>query len=314
MPADRITSIRAMVVSESTAKAPATSAVTEPPDEEPIGADPAGAVDRDGGAVLEHWITGKIAHPMSRYAEFRQHRSPGFAPNGGGIIVVVESESGQVGIASTAGGRAVAVVVEDLLAAYVVGESAIAHERIWDWMTSATLRVGRSGLVRHGVSAIDNAVWDLHGQIVQRADVELLGGSLDEPVQVYTTGPRPDIGKALGFAAAKLPLTWAPCEGEEGLRRNVEMAREARVSVGEDFPLLYDCWMCSTSTTPPAWDWSPSDCGSVSWSRSRRRGWPVPGPLAFGSWRRLRTTGSRRVTWRTTRLIRWTRCAWGRPR
>ncbi len=66
---------------------------------------------------------------------------------------------------------------------------------------------------------------------------------MDDAVQVYTTGPRPDIGKALGFAAAKLPLTWAPCEGEEGLRRNVETARAARTSVGEGFPLLYDCWM-----------------------------------------------------------------------
>lgn len=243
MPADRITSVRAMVVSEATATTAATSTVTDPPGEQPIGADPAGVEDPDRGAVLEHWITGKIAHPMSRYAEFRQHRSPGIAPNGGEIIVVVESESGQVGIASTAGGRAVAAVVDDLLAGYVIGESAFAHERIWDRMTSATLRFGRAGLVMHGVSAIDNAIWDLHGQIHQRPVVELLGGSVDDAVEVYTTGPRPDIGKALGFAAAKLPLTWAPCEGEEGFVRNVETAREARAAVGEGFPLLYDCWM-----------------------------------------------------------------------
>jgi L-rhamnonate dehydratase len=47
----------------------------------------------------------------------------------------------------------------------------------------------------------------------------------------------------MGFVGGKLPLRHGPAEGEEGLRRNLEAAAEARRRVGDDFFLAYDCWM-----------------------------------------------------------------------
>ena len=110
-------------------------------------------------------------------------------------------------------------------------------------MFGSTLRYGRKGLVLHAISAVDLAVWDLHGKVVGEPVHALIGGRIRDAVQVYATGPRPETAAALGFAGAKLPLVWGPSEGEAGFRNNVALAREARDAVPADFPLMYDCWM-----------------------------------------------------------------------
>lgn len=191
----------------------------------------------------KHWLGGKVANPMTRYAEFRDNREAGIhADDGGTVVVEVESESGAVGVSTTTG-LAAAAIIQQHLARLVKGERASAHTRLWDRMFSSTLRYGRKGLVLHAISAVDLAIWDLHGKVVGEPVHELIGGRIRDAVRVYATGPRPETAARLGFAGAKLPLTYAPCEGEEGFRANVEIAERARESVPDDFPLMYDCWM-----------------------------------------------------------------------
>jgi L-rhamnonate dehydratase len=155
----------------------------------------------------------------------------------------VESASGVVGFATTNGGVVAAAIVELHLADMVEGESPFAHERIWDRMYRSTLAYGRKGVVMHAISAVDLAIWDLHGKLTRMPVWALLGGKTQDAIEVYGTGPSAGPIKDLGFWGAKLPLTWGPSEGEDGFRRNVERARLAREAVGDDFPLLYDCWM-----------------------------------------------------------------------
>ncbi|HEY2669066.1 MAG TPA: L-rhamnonate dehydratase [Rugosimonospora sp.] len=222
--ADRITDVRAYVIDQP----PRTAG--ESGDDEP--------------EAVRHWRRGKVAHPLSRYPEFRDNRPAALGPSADQTVVVeVESASGAVGIGTTNGGVACAAVVESHLAHLVEGEEPTAHERIWDRMFHSTLLYGRKGLVLHALSAVDLAVWDLHGRLTQLPVYALLGGPVREQVEVYATGPRPDIAEQLGFWGAKLPLTWAASEGEDGLANNLAAAAKARSSVGEDFPLLLDCWM-----------------------------------------------------------------------
>jgi L-rhamnonate dehydratase len=47
----------------------------------------------------------------------------------------------------------------------------------------------------------------------------------------------------MGFIGGKMPLVHGPAEGEDGLRKNLELAAEMRSRVGDDFFLAYDCWM-----------------------------------------------------------------------
>lgn len=191
-----------------------------------------------------HWLHGKVANQMSRYAEFRDNRSIAIGPRANrGVIIQVESASGHVGVATTSGGLAAAAIIEQHLRDYVVGESAFAHSRIWDRMFNTTLLYGRKGLVLHAISGVDLAIWDLHGQITGLPVHELIGGKIRDAVRVYATGPEPAIAAHHGLAGGKLPLTYGPTEGEEGFRGNIENARVARESVPVDFPLMYDCWM-----------------------------------------------------------------------
>ncbi len=228
MTADRIVDVRTSFVrAESTGQAEPSR--HDGGDREPVRRD--------------HWLGGKVANPMTKYAEFRDNRDAGIgAADGGTVVVEVESESGAIGVATTAG-LATAAVISQHLARLVIGERASAHSRTWDRMFSSTLRYGRKGLVLHAISAVDLAIWDLHGKVVGEPVHALLGGRIRDAVQVYATGPRPETAARLGFAGAKLPLVWGPSEGEAGFRNNVALAREAREAVPADFPLMYDCWM-----------------------------------------------------------------------
>lgn len=191
-----------------------------------------------------NWQRQKVANPMTKYAEFRDNRSAAIGRDAGAsVLVEVESASGVVGIATTSGGVVAASIIELHLADMVEGESPFAHERLWDRMFRSTLAYGRKGVVMHAISAVDLAIWDLHGKLAEMPVWALLGGKVLDTIEVYGTGPTASSIEKLGFWGAKLPLTWGPSEGTEGFRRNIERARAARESVGDDFPLFYDCWM-----------------------------------------------------------------------
>ena len=82
---------------------------------------------------------------------------------------------------------------------------------------------------------------------------------VQERLPVYCTTSRPDVAKvgitysnilpqfssvcaismkALGFAGAKLTCPFGPSEGDRGFEKNVKFFKEARESVGENFPLM----------------------------------------------------------------------------
>ncbi|MEJ1088040.1 L-rhamnonate dehydratase [Microbacterium sp. Mu-80] len=202
------------------------------------------APDPQATEEVFNWQRQKVANPMTKYPEFRDNRSAATGRDSGATVLVeVESASGVIGIATTNGGVVAASIIELHLADMVEGESPFAHERVWDRMFRSTMAYGRKGVVMHAISAVDLAVWDLHGKLTGMPVWALLGGKVLDAIEVYGTGPTASSIEKLGFWGAKLPLTWGPSEGAEGFRRNIERARIARETVGDDFPLFYDCWM-----------------------------------------------------------------------
>lgn len=224
--ADRIADVRVWLVP------PTPQDGAQPPREDGKPTKPAG------------WLSGHIANPLSRYPEFAANRASGINSRLlGTIIVEAESESGVIGVASGTGGFAAAAMIEGHFARLVAGAGSNQHEWIWDRMYSGSLHYGRKGIALHAISAVDLAVWDLHGKLAGMPVHALIGGRVRESLRCYATGPRPDIARDLGFVAAKLPLPFAPCEGDDGFEANIELARTWRTQLGDDFPLLYDCWM-----------------------------------------------------------------------
>jgi L-rhamnonate dehydratase len=205
-----------------------------------------GGADYHDQAGKGHWIDGQIATPMSVYPEYRATRSSFGLDVLGTVIVEVEAEDGTVGIGTSTGGPPAAWLVEHHLSRFVEGKRPDELELMWDQMWRASLYYGRKGLPVNAISAIDLAVWDLLGRLRREPVCAMIGGAVREELSFYATGPRPDLAKELGFVGGKLPLVHGPAEGEEGLRRNVELAAEMRTRVGDDFFLAYDCWMALT--------------------------------------------------------------------
>jgi L-rhamnonate dehydratase len=190
-----------------------------------------------------HWIDDHIATPMSVYPEYRQSRQSFGINVLGTLVIEVEADDGTVGFAVTTAGEIGAFIVERHLARFLEGAAVSDVERIWDQMYRSTLYYGRRGVVLNTISGVDLALYDLLGKLRQEPVYALLGGPVREELQFYATGARPDIAQQLGFIGGKLPLHHGPAEGEAGLRTNLDQLAEMRERVGEDFWLMWDCWM-----------------------------------------------------------------------
>ncbi len=190
-----------------------------------------------------HWIDDHIATPMAKYPEYRQSRQSFGLNVLGTLVVEIEAENGVVGFAVTTGGEPAAWIVESHLARFLEGAHVGEIERIWDQMYLSTLFYGRKGLVLNAISCVDLALWDLLGKVRQEPVYQLLGGAVQQELVFYATGSRPDLAKQMGFMGGKLPLRHSPAEGEEGMRKNLALLADMRSRTGNDFWLMYDCWM-----------------------------------------------------------------------
>jgi L-rhamnonate dehydratase len=114
---------------------------------------------------------------------------------------------------------------------------------MWDQMYFSTLYYGRKGVVLNTISGVDLALWDLLAKVRKEPVYQLLGGPVRDELVFYATGARPDLAKEMGFIGGKLPLQHGPAEGEAGLKQNLEKLADMRSRVGDDFWLMYDCWM-----------------------------------------------------------------------
>lgn len=190
-----------------------------------------------------HWIDDHVATPMARYPAYRQSRRSFGLNVLGTLVVEVEADNGVVGFAVSTGGEPAAWIVEMHLARFVEGVQVDDLERIWDQMYLSTLFYGRKGIVLNAISCVDLALWDLVGKLRQEPVSHLLGGPVRDELVFYATGARPDLAQKMGFVGGKMPLHHAPAEGEEGMKKNIAQLAEMRSRTGDDFWLMYDCWM-----------------------------------------------------------------------
>lgn len=203
---------------------------------------------RGGGADYHdqsdgHWIDNHIATPMAKYPEYRKSRRSFGINVLGTLIVEIEAENGVTGFAVTTGGEPAAFIVERHLARFLEGRDPSDIETIWDQMYLSTQYYGRKGLVVNALSGVDLALWDLMGRLRQEPVYAMLGGPVRDEIVFYATSDRPDLSKKMGFIGGKMPLHHGPAEGEEGFAANIAELAEMRSRCGDDFWLMFDCWM-----------------------------------------------------------------------
>ena len=103
------------------------------------------------------------------------------------MVVCRVTAGGATGIGYSYAGRAAATFITDALADTIRGLDALDTNRAYVAMRVACRNNGRSGIASAAVSAVDNALWDLKGRLLDAPVVALLGAARDE-VPAYGSG------------------------------------------------------------------------------------------------------------------------------
>jgi L-rhamnonate dehydratase len=134
----------------------------------------------------------------------------------------------------------------------VIGQNALAVERIWDQMYRSN-RHSRASHFMMAISYIDNALWDLRGRHFGAPVFRLLGGPTQLPVRVYGSCLGFSIDPPLaakraaqlkndGFIQQKWFLGYGPGDGARGMDLNVQLVKHLREAVGDDVQIMFDAY------------------------------------------------------------------------
>lgn len=181
-----------------------------------------------------------MGRPLDRYPGLADY---GYPRQWKRAAVVVTAEDGTWGFGLTVHGGPVVRIINDHFAPALEGQNCMATEALWDMMARMSLSYGNTGLTTYAISAVDVALWDLKGKILQRPVYELLGGPQKEDIFCYATGFDTEWYLELGFKAVKIFTPHGPHEGLDGLKKNVDLVARTRELVGDDVELALDCWI-----------------------------------------------------------------------
>jgi L-rhamnonate dehydratase len=191
------------------------------------------------------WSTGgvEVANPMSIYPEYKAQRSL-FMPDGGKLgdfTVEISTDKGVKGYGS--GGIAGGEVVTGHFIKLLIGEDPFNIERIWDILFRSSLYYGQAGVVANAISGVDLALWDLIGNALGMPVYKLLGGQTKARIPTYCTGNDIEQHLQFGYKGVKLAVAYGPADGQEGMKKNVELVQRTREVAGPDANIMLDCWM-----------------------------------------------------------------------
>jgi galactonate dehydratase len=184
------------------------------------------------------------------------------------VEVITDEEivgTGEAAVAYGVGGTAAAGMVKDLVDRLLLGRDPLRIEELWTEMYDHSFWAKGGGpIVFAGISAIEQALWDIKGKALGVPIYEFLGGKQRDDVRVYANGwsyqctTADDFARAAervaadGYTALKLyPL--ATPNGFGGIRHvarrsvdrefaklAVEKVKSVRRAVGETIDLMID--------------------------------------------------------------------------
>ena len=148
--------------------------------------------------------------------------------------------------------KSAGIVVHTELRPFLIGKDALAGEALWDQMYRSN-RHSRDGFFMMAISAVDNTLWDIRGKYYGVPVYRLLGGPTRSSVEMYASclgfslEPEKVRTRALalqseGYRYQKWFMGYGPGSGPEGMRKNVELVRILRETLGDDTELMFDAY------------------------------------------------------------------------
>lgn len=177
----------------------------------------------------------------------------------GYLIVRVTTDQGLEGFGVTyneVGGLATRMLIEESLAPMLIGRDPFETEQYWQDMFQYLRGVGRKGLLYCALSAVDIALWDLKGKIIDMPLYKFLGGQKTR-LPVYASGGWSSytdeelVEEMRGMVADGYSMIKFKVGVDNGLNpmRDVERVRKVREAVGADIKIMLDannCWDAAT--------------------------------------------------------------------
>ena len=172
----------------------------------------------------------------------------------GWLVVEITLDDGTIGIGNAAlAPHAVKTTIDTYLRPLLIGTDPMDSEYLWQSMYRRTLPFGRKGIGMAAISAVDLAIWDAKGKLLNQPVFRLLGGRTKPTIPVYASRlysqPLDTLyaeAKAYadqGFPAVKLRFGWGPKDGYAGIAKNLDLVRTVREAVGPGVDVMADAYM-----------------------------------------------------------------------
>jgi L-rhamnonate dehydratase len=170
------------------------------------------------------------------------------------LVVEIETDTGLMGIGNAGLSADVTkLIIDSKLKGLLIGEDPMNTEYLYEKMYRSSVAYGRKGAVLAAISALDIALWDIKGLAANQPVFKLLGGRTKEYIptyysRLYTRNPESlqqeaAWYKSQGFTGMKLRCGYPLTEGQAGLKKNVEMVKLVRETVGDDVDVMLEAYM-----------------------------------------------------------------------
>jgi L-rhamnonate dehydratase len=170
------------------------------------------------------------------------------------LVVEIETDEGQIGYGNAGLCPDVTkLIIDSKLKQLLLHENPLNTEYLYEKMYRSTVAYGRKGAVLAAISALDIALWDIKGKVMQQPVFMLLGGRTKAAIPAYysrlytrdldSLQQEAAHYKAEGFTGMKLRCGYPLTEGLAGMKKNVEMVKKVRETVGEDVDIMLEAYM-----------------------------------------------------------------------
>jgi L-rhamnonate dehydratase len=171
------------------------------------------------------------------------------------VLVTIADEDGNIGVGSAGFGTRVAFdAVVEYFGPMLVGRNPFDVEKHWQRMYLSTLNFGRKGAVVSAISAVDIALWDLIGKILNVPVYCLLGGRTKPAIPVYASRlyATEDLDAlhreassyvSAGYRGVKQRLAYGPRDGRTGMARNLELVSAVAGALDGNVEHMVDAYM-----------------------------------------------------------------------
>ncbi|MCL2831868.1 MAG: hypothetical protein FWD78_01735 [Treponema sp.] len=194
--------------------------------------------------------------PLDAYEEFsvqeRRGAAKGETGKKSGFFVEITTDEGISGEYGIIESRPELLTIMDGLSDLIIGRDPMENRMLWDIMSRFD-RHSRSSIMMMAISALDIALWDLKGKILGQPVYKLLGGGrskIKPYISTLSFSVEPEAAKkkaleikAMGITAQKWFFRYGPSDGTAGIRKNLDLAFTLRDTLGENYELMFDCWM-----------------------------------------------------------------------